>query len=352
MPSMIRPAWRDKVAATQRLVPGLAASCVIALAASYLSEHYGGPPIIFALLLGMAMHSLCEEPRYVPGIDTAGKTLLRFSVALLGLRVTFDQIMALGWITLGMVVAAVGLTIGFGLLLARLFRLDSRIGVLSGGAVGICGASAAMAIAVAWPRRDSERETAVTIACVTSLSTVAMTVYPALAAHLGFSDGQAGRLFGGAIHDVAQVVGAGFTFSPSAGETATIVKLMRVALLLPVVSCLALSVAYAARRARLGIESGPQASTEGGQGRPPLVPSFLIGFILLAGLNSLHLVPPALGALLSEVSRWLLIIAVAALGMKTSARDMLTAGRTLLALTAAETFFILALVLGWIALAG
>jgi len=110
----------------------LVATVVVALAATYLSDHYHAPPVIFALLLGMALNALSSEARYTPGIDLSARSLLRLSVALLGLRITFGQIGELGWSTAALVIVAVPLTIGFGWLFARAFKLDSRFGVLSG----------------------------------------------------------------------------------------------------------------------------------------------------------------------------------------------------------------------------
>jgi uncharacterized integral membrane protein (TIGR00698 family) len=318
------------------VVPGLVATLVVALAATYLSDHYRAPPVIFALLLGMALNALSTEPRYRPGIDLSARSLLRLSVALLGLRITFSQVGELGWSTAALVIMAVPLTIGFGWLLAKAFKLDGRFGVLSGGAVGICGASAAMAIAVAWPAKDSERDTVLVIACITTFSTIAMLMYPALLSHLHLDSLQAGRFLGGSIHDVAQVVAAGYATSPKAGDTATIVKLMRVAMLLPVV--LGISLATARR-----LDQATRA-----QNKVVLLPGFLIGFVVLAALNGFSLVPPQVGAVLTEVSRWLLVISVAALGMKTSARDIMSVGGTAIALIAAETVFLALVVLVWI----
>ena len=158
--------WRPSTlrAGGRIIAPGVASTLIVALAATYLSDHYHAPPVIFALLLGMALNQLSAEARYAPGINVSARTLLRLSVALLGLRITFGQIGELGWSTAAMVIVTVPLTIGFGWLLAKAMKFDGRYGVLSGGAVGICGASAAMAIAVAWPRKDSERDTVVVIA--------------------------------------------------------------------------------------------------------------------------------------------------------------------------------------------
>jgi uncharacterized integral membrane protein (TIGR00698 family) len=318
------------------IVPGLVATVVVALAATYLSDHYRAPPVIFALLLGMALNALSLEPRYTPGIDLSARSLLRLSVALLGLRITFSQVGELGWSTAALVIVAVPATIGFGWLFARTFKLDSRFGVLSGGAVGICGASAAMAIAVAWPRKDSERDTVLVIACITTFSTIAMLLYPALLSHLHLDPSQAGRFLGGSIHDVAQVVAAGYATSTKSGDTATIVKLMRVAMLLPVV--LAISLATAHR-----LDKATRA-----RNKVVLLPGFLLGFVALAALNGFNLVPPQVSAALTEVSRWLLVISVAALGMKTSARDIMSVGGTAIGLIAAETVFLALVVLAWI----
>src|SRR5271155_1774774 len=95
----------------EKAAPGLAATVTVALAATYLSDHYGAPPIIFALLLGMALNALSGEARYLPGINLSARTLLRLSVALLGLRISFSQLGALGWSSAVMVIAAVPLTI-------------------------------------------------------------------------------------------------------------------------------------------------------------------------------------------------------------------------------------------------
>jgi uncharacterized integral membrane protein (TIGR00698 family) len=320
--------------------PGVASTLIVALAATYLSDHYHAPPVIFALLLGMALNQLSAEARYAPGINVAARTLLRISVALLGLRITFGQIGALGWSTAAMVMVTVPLTIGFGWALARTMKLDGRYGVLSGGAVGICGASAAMAIAVAWPRKDSERDTVVVIACITTYSTIAMVLYPALVEHLHWDPLQTGRFLGGSIHDVAQVVAAGYASSPLAGDSATIVKLMRVAMLLPVVLTITLLAARGADK------SEPAAK------KVALLPGFLIGFIVLAALNGFSLVAQPVAAVLTEASKWLLVTSVAALGMKTSLREIMAVGTTAIALIAAETIFLALLVLSWITLVG
>jgi len=316
--------------------PGLAATVVVALAATYLADHYHTPPVIFALLLGMALNTLSAEPQYAVGIGVSARVLLRISVALLGVRITFNQIGDLGWSTAAMVITAVPLTIGFGWILAKVFRIDGRFGVLSSGAVAICGASAAMAIAAAWNRKDSERDTVLVIACITTYSTIAMVLYPALLGHLHLDALQTGRFLGGSIHDVAQVVAAGYASSATAGDAATIVKLMRVAMLVPVVLVISLATA------------GQQRKAGSAGKRVALLPGFLLAFVALVALNGFDLISKPLAAALADISKWLLVIAVAALGMKTSAREIMAVGGTAVVLIAAETIFLGLLVLTWI----
>jgi uncharacterized membrane protein YadS len=165
---------------------------------------------------------------------------------------------------------------------------------------------------------------------VTSLSTVAMVSYPSFAGLLGFDDVATGVFIGSTIHDVAQVVGAGYLRSVATGDAATVVKLFRVMLLVPVVMLIAVSV-----RRRL----------ESSAPRPPLVPFFLIVFIALLAVNSFGWVPPAAGEAIGHVSRWCLVVAIAALGVKTSLQQFAALGWRPMALMVGETAFLALLVI-------
>jgi uncharacterized integral membrane protein (TIGR00698 family) len=319
------------------IYPGLLIAGTIALAATWLSQHYNSPVMLFALLFGMTFHFLYEEGRCIAGIEFASKAVLRLGVALLGARITAAQIFALGVSPIVIVLLGMATTIGLGAWASRSLRLTRSFGVLSGGAVAICGASAALAIASVLPRhRDSERDTILTVVTVTLMSTAAMILYPLLATTLGFDHAHAGVFLGATIHDVAQVVGAGYSISPETGDVATYVKLLRVTMLLPVVFAIALVV----RRGSGG---------DGGKARLPL---FLVGFAALVVLNSFSLLPKMATDLANDVSRWCLVTAIAALGMKTSFKDLAAYGWRPVALMAAETLWIAAFSIGLIKLAG
>jgi uncharacterized integral membrane protein (TIGR00698 family) len=286
--------------------------------------------MLFALLLGMALHFLAEEGRCLPGIQLASSRLLRIGVALLGLRITIAQVQALGWGAIVLVVGSVIATIVVGLALARALKLRSGFGTLTAGAVAICGASAALAIASILPRHPhAERDASFTVIGVTAFSTLAMILYPVVVGALGLDHRSAGIFLGGTIHDVAQVVGAGYSVSPETGDTATIVKLLRVAMLMPV--CLVIGLALHARGH--------------GVGAAPLLPGFAIAFAVLVAIGSTGWLPEWMLDGGGTVARWCLVTAIAAIGMKTSLRSLVDMGVKPVMLLAGETLFLATLVL-------
>lgn len=324
-------------AEARTLFPGLLACAVVAAAASFLSEHYGAPVMLFALLLGTAMNFLSDEGGPCQaGIEFCARAVLRLGVALLGLRITAAQIADLGFGPVALVVIAVALTIAVSMLAARWLGFQSLFGLLSGGAVAICGASAALALAAALPAHpQKERATLFTVVSVSALSTLAMIVYPMVAQGLGLDARAAGIFLGATIHDVAQVVGAGYGMSQQTGDIATFVKLLRVAMLLPVIV-----VAVLLSRRQAG------AVGKAGTGpRPPLLPWFAVAFALLVGIHSLDVLPRAVVAFGNDASRACLVAAIAAIGMKTRLKDLVTVGFRPVALVVGETLFLALLVL-------
>lgn len=328
---------RVRVAGAWRAIvgywPGLALSAVIATASAFIAATRGGPMLLYALLLGMALNSVAAESRAKPGIDLASRRILRIGVALLGARITVEQIYGLGWLSGGLVVAGIVTTIVFGLAASRALGLSRRLGVLTAGATAICGASAAIAIASVLPHDEkSERELVFTIAGVTALSTVAMVIYPVIVKVIGLDPHQTGLFLGGTIHDVAQVVGAGYSISAEVGDVAVVTKLLRVSLLLPVVMVISLSFRHRVVRA------------DTGKGNP-LFPAFLLAFAGFVAAGSLGLIPKVVGPVLNDVARACLVLAIAAVGLKTSPLEMKKVGGRAFALLGAETVFLALVVL-------
>jgi uncharacterized integral membrane protein (TIGR00698 family) len=302
---------------------GVILAVTIALAASFLADHYGAPAMLFALLIGMAFNFMSEGSQAAEGIAFCSRTLLRVGVALLGLRLTFADVSQLGVTPILGVVGMLVVTMVGGVLFARLVGRNTAFGLLTGGSVAICGASAAMAIAAVVPKRLlKEEDILLTVVGVTAMSTIAMIAYPMLFRTLGLADVEIGYMIGATIHDVAQVVGAGYSVSDTAGDIGTFTKLLRVALL-PVVL---LTVAIVFRK-----EAGGAVG----------LPWFVVAFLILMVLRNTVPLPEGVLTFVNDTSRFLLVVAIAALGVRTSLEKLFAPGVKGLALIAVDTVFLL-----------
>ncbi len=320
----------------QDYLPGLTVAVLATLAAASLSDRYGAPLTLMALLIGLALNFLSADRRLTPGLGLAARELLRWAIVLVGARVTLAQIIAIGPEALAMIVATVALTILAGVALARALGLAAPFGVLAGGAVAICGGSAAMAIsATLGERRVPQHALTLVLVGISTASSIAMVVYPGLAHIFAFDDAQAGFFLGASVHDVAQTVGAGYSWSPAAGDTAIVVKLARVALLAPVLAIIALAfpAEVGARRAKV-----------------PVVPWFVAGFFIVAAINSTGIVPARLANGAADIATWLLAVAVAATAIRSPLGEILKAGPKPLLVVAGASLASLLLALAYAAL--
>jgi len=297
------------------MFPGLALCGVAAAAAAWLSDHYGFPIILLGLLVGLALNFVSQDPRTHAGLDFASRTCLRWGIVVLGLQVTFAQIGAVGvlpFLALGVIMAV---TLGAGLLGARLAEQSHYAGTLAGGSTAICGASAALALyGVIGKERLSQAQFALTLVGVSLASALAMTVYPVVATQLQLSDAQAGFLIGASIHDVAQAIGGGYAVSDAAGAQATIVKLARVALLAPLVALTSLALGPAGDAADQPVW------------RRLALPWFILAFLGVVALNSLVPVPQQVAGWGLTLSKSLLLLAVTATAMRSRMDLLLVAG--------------------------
>lgn len=287
--------------AWQRYLPGFAVVGVAALAAAWLADRYGAPLMLMGLLIGLALNFVNADARVHPGLGFTSQTLLRWGIVLVGTQVTLWQIGALG---IGGFIAIAGLIavgIATGVLAARLSGQDRYFGILAGGSVAICGASAALALSgLLGEKRINQAQLTLVLVAVAAASALAMSTYPLLAHALALSDHQAGFLIGASVHDVAQALGAGYSFSNEAGETAAIVKLTRVTLLAPTLALLALVVPHqpGTAKGRIGI------------------PWFVLGFLALVAINSVWAFPATVVHVGKVATSVLLLLAVTATGIR------------------------------------
>ena len=297
-------------------MPGLIVVGIGAAAATWFSEHYAMPVILAGLLLGLAMNFVSANPKVYAGLDLAATSGLRWGILLLGTHVTVMQIGALGPLPFAGLIAVMSLTICAGLIGARLAGLGRYAGLLGGGATAICGASAALAIyALIGKKRLDHEYFTLTLVGVALASAIAMSTYPLIADALNFTDRQAGFLMGAAVHDVAQALGGGYSFSQEAGEVATIVKLSRVALLAPVVALIGLAIG--------SVDGKPKSLAA-----KLKLPWFILGFFALVAVNSLVAVPAVVAEYGLVASKALLLFAVTATAMRSRLEALLDHGWT------------------------
>jgi uncharacterized integral membrane protein (TIGR00698 family) len=338
----------DSFAIARRLAPGVALSAAVAVAAVLLAPLVARavpiPAMVIALIIGIALNKLAERPAFTPGITFCVKTLLRWAVALLGLRIALGEIAALGFATAALVIGSMVITVISGFWLARLFGQTETYGALAGAGTAVCGASATLATATVLPQyQGKEADVAFVVVAVNALSTVAMVLYPLICIGLGFSTQTTGVMLGATIHDVAQVVGAGYAVSDAVGNNAVIVKLFRVFLLLVVVLGIGYWFAHKGRTT--------------GSAKVP-VPVFAFVFLALCILNS---VVPYLGlaaiyapikTVLSECATWGLLIAIGALGLGTSLSAIAALGWRHVATITGTTLVILVVVTAGLVIIG
>ena len=298
-------------------MPGLLAAIAIAVVArlsttvlpSVVSE------VTIAILLGLLVGRLpaVRTAALGPGLKLAAEKLLRLGIVLLGAKLSVQQIAGIG-VPAAVIIAvtmAAALTIVLGL--SRLAAVDSKLAVLLAVGAAVCGNSAVVATAPVISARS--RDVAYAVATVTLFGTLAVFAYPLIGHGARLGDAVFGLWAGIAINDTSQVVAASASYSPGAFEVATVVKLIRNALMAP----LLLGIAWIWHR-RTGLSGDTRA------GLRRAVPLFVLGFLALSGLRSAGVVDAALAASLEVVSRALILVALSAVGLSVRVEELRAVG--------------------------
>ena len=302
---------------------GLIIIFILATLSIALSTIYNAPAMLFALLLGMAINVIAYNQKFADGVDFAAGNLLKIGIVLMGFRLVFEDINSMGYLPIWCIFLIVLLTICFGVGISYFFKKSVSLGLVSGVGVAICGASAVLAVNAVLPAKfQKNNNTIFVIFTITILSTVAMIVLPVFAKFFELSNFVSGFLIGSTIHDVAQVVGAGYSINEDTGILATFFKMVRV-LALPVV-VLAISVLYSSKGQRTFI-----------------VPLFILGFIATAILANIIKLPDIFITVSINISSWFLVCALVAIGMKTQFTDFKKVDLSLFLFVTIESIFII-----------
>ncbi|MEV5748772.1 putative sulfate exporter family transporter [Actinoallomurus sp. NPDC052308] len=323
-PSSAPPPGPARFRRGRTLAPGMIAAA-LAVAASYAAHRVAGtvPMLTAALIIGVLAANLGLLPAAArPGLRFAATKFMRAGVVLLGLQVSFGDILALGARTIVMVVTVLAVTFAGTRWLGRRLGLSERLSLLVAAGFSICGASAVAAVDGALGTRpgdpDAERETATAVGLVTLCGSLAIVVMPPVARLLGLPAYDAGRWIGASVHDVGQVVATATLAGSAALVPAVAVKLVRVVMLAPIAAGVAL------RTRRVSLAAGHR--------RPALLPAFVLGFLGLMALRSAVSVPPGALAAASTARDVLFAAALFGLGSAVRLRELMRTGRRALLL--------------------
>jgi len=291
--------------------PGVLGACFAALLGWMIALNLPGGAVLWALLSGFLIGQFMGlRPSLGPGLKFCEKTLLSLAIVFMGINLQLNQVVGLGLHSILVILASISIAIGFGWLLAPLFGMDRKFGLLLGVGNGICGSSA---IAGAAPVLNSkEEELGVSVAVVNFLGSIGMFLLPLLVFTELFTSDQISVLIGSTLQAVGHVSGAGLSISESVGQLAITVKLGRVLFLGPVLFILALTF----RNKKAGFP----------------VPGFIVGFLVFMAIRSLDLLPVPVVSTLSMTCKVLLCIAMAGVGWRIQLKDLIKAGSQALAL--------------------
>jgi uncharacterized integral membrane protein (TIGR00698 family) len=299
----------------RRRAPGLLLAIAIALIALWLGRLaplIGGP--VIGIVLGILVrNTLAPGERYTPGIAFGGKQVLQWSIIALGFGLSLTQVAKTGLESLS--VTLVTLTVAFvsAWALGRALGVHDKLKILIGVGTAICGGSAIAAVTPIV--KPDEHDTAFAISTIFLFNVVAVLIFPPLGHLLHLSDLGFGLWAGTAINDTSSVVAAGYSYSQAAGDYATIVKLTRATLIIPV--CLLLAFATAARARKAGAADFSLRR---------IFPWFILWFLVASGLRTAGLIPAAIQPALHALAEFLIIVALTAIGLSANLRRMIASG--------------------------
>lgn len=316
--------FQKKMIDCVKILPGFAVALAIALLAKWLESllpiHLIGASVI-ALFIGMLINAFLKPNVLLQkGLKFTSKKILKFAIILLGASLSIGTILTVGRMSLVVMCFTLLTCFGGGYLVGRALGLNWKLSNLISAGTGICGGSAIAAIA---PVIDAEDTDIAYAMSATFLFDMAMIVlFPIMGRWMGLSDMAYGLWSGTAVNDTSSVVAAGYAYSEAAGDFATMVKLTRTLSIIPTVLVFAF---VNLRLKRKAAAAGPEAV--GTQIRfASLFPWFILGFVALAVINSFGVIPAAIGAGAKELSKFLMVSALAAIGLNTSFRDMRKSG--------------------------
>ncbi len=310
----------------RKLLPGCALALVIAAVAKLLEMwesaanlHFIGASVI-AMFIGMIVNRF-YKPNSVtaPGIKFTSKKILKFAIILLGASLNISTVLTVGRFSLTVMVFTLATCFGLGYVIGKALGLNWKTSSLINAGTGICGGSAIAAIAPVIEASDMDM--AYGLSATFLFDMIMVIAFPLLGRWMGLSDAAFGLWAGTAVNDTSSVVATGYAFSEAAGDFATMVKLTRTLAIIPTV------LVFAAISVRL---KKKEAAASGGVSvnvsMKSVFPWFILGFLAMSALCSLGLISAAAAAALKSLSKFLMVAALAAVGLNTSFKELCKSG--------------------------
>ncbi len=299
----------------KKIIPGLLLTLGIAYVSRFLSDllpvHVIGAGVI-ALFIGMILNPwVSGKEGLYPGITFTGKKILRFAIILMGISLSFHQVLEVGRFSLIVMVFTLFAAFFGGYLLGKLLGLDWKLSGLISSGTGICGGSAIAAVAPVIGAKDQFIAYAISATFIFDVFMVVL--FPLMGEAMNLSDLGFGLWTGTAINDTSSVVAAGYSYSEIAGDFAVIVKLTRTLAIIPVV----LIFSMIARK-----HSTQKSSVQ----ILEIFPWFILGFLAMVGLNSTGQIPAEVSTSLSTLGRFFMVMALGAIGLKTNFNELSKSG--------------------------
>ena len=309
----------------KRYLPGCALALVIAAAAKLLERlenaaglHLIGASVI-ALFIGMLVnHFYPPNEATKPGIRFTSKKILKFAIILLGASLNIRTVLTVGRFSLTVMVFTLATCFGLGALIGKALGLNWKTSSLINAGTGICGGSAIAAIAPVIDATDLD--IAYGMSATFLFDMVMILVFPLLGRWLGLSDAAFGLWAGTAVNDTSSVVATGYAFSEAAGDFATMVKLTRTLAIIPAVLVFTAIGVHKKKKEAAGQSAAVRVNMKS------VFPWFILGFLAMSALCSLGVIPAALAAGMKSVSKFLMVAALAAIGLNTNFKELCRSG--------------------------
>lgn len=308
-------------------LPGIALALLIAAAARFLESllpvHIIGASVI-ALFIGMIINGFWQPAGMMAkGIVFTSKKLLKFAIILLGASLSIGTILNVGKLSLAVMCFTLLTCFGGGYFIGKALKLNWKLSNLISAGTGICGGSAIAAIAPVIDAEDTDIAYAMSATFIFDMAMIVL--FPIMGRAMGLSDMAYGLWAGTAVNDTSSVVAAGYAFTEAAGDFATMVKLTRTLAIIPTVIVFALLQVHLKKKAALAAGANGE-EIKANVKFTKLFPWFIVGFVALALVNSVGLIPAAVSLGAKEVSKFLMVAALAAIGLNTSFKDMRKSG--------------------------